>query len=137
MNILFFLKPKSELAYIYDYHTLRQALEIMERHKYASVPVLAKDGKYVGSITEGDLLWYLKDNDVLDVKEAESIGVMSIPRHRSYDCVRVDSDMEDLITKSLNQNFVPVIDDRDNFIGIVTRKDLILYYYNNMEDAGR
>ena len=40
MNIMFFLKPKSELAYIYDYHTLRQAMEIMEYHKYSCVPIL-------------------------------------------------------------------------------------------------
>ena len=39
MNIMFFLKPKSELAYIYDYHTLRQAMEIMEYHKYSCVPI--------------------------------------------------------------------------------------------------
>ena len=43
MNIMFFLKPKSELAYIYDYHTLRQAMEIMEYHKYSCVPILNKD----------------------------------------------------------------------------------------------
>ena len=30
MNILFFLKPKSEVAYIYDTDSLRQALEKME-----------------------------------------------------------------------------------------------------------
>lgn len=57
MNILFFLRPKSDLAYVYDNHTLRQVLETMEYHKYSSVPVLNREGKYVGSITEGDLLW--------------------------------------------------------------------------------
>ena len=68
MNIMFFLKPKSELAYIYDYHTLRQAMEIMEYHKYSCVPILNKEGKYVGSITEGDLLWALKKLDIFNIK---------------------------------------------------------------------
>ena len=67
MNILFFLKPKSELAYIYDYHTLRQALEIMEHHRYSCVPILDKDGKYVGSITEGDLLWGVKKMNLMNI----------------------------------------------------------------------
>ena len=80
MNIMFFLKPKSDLAYIYDYHTLRQALEIMEYHKYSCVPILNKEGKYVGSITEGDLLWSLKELDLFNIKEAESIGIMKIKR---------------------------------------------------------
>ena len=47
MNILFFLKPKSEVAYVHDYGTLRQVLETMEYHKYASIPMLNKSGEYV------------------------------------------------------------------------------------------
>ena len=60
MNILFFLKPKSEVAFIYDYSTLRQVLETMEFHKYASIPMLNKAGEYVGTMTEGDILWGIK-----------------------------------------------------------------------------
>ena len=57
MNILFFLKPKSEVAYLYDDFSVRQALERMEYHRYTSIPVINRKGEYVGSITEGDLLW--------------------------------------------------------------------------------
>lgn len=37
--------------------------------------------------------------------------------------------MEDMLNRALNQNFVPVVDDRKMFIGIITRKDIIKYYY--------
>ena len=60
MNILFFLTPKSEVAYIYAEESLRQALEKMEFHKYSAVPILTRQGRYVGTLTEGDLLWYIK-----------------------------------------------------------------------------
>ena len=93
MNILFFLKPKSELAYIYDYHTLRQALEIMEYHKYSSVPILNREGKYVGSITEGDVLWSLKKLNILSIKDAEDISIMKIERRLDYQCVTAESNM--------------------------------------------
>ena len=132
-NILFFLKPKAELAYIYDYHTVRQALEIMEYHKYSSVPILSKDGKYVGSITEGDLLWGLKKLKTIEVKKTESISVMKIERRLDYQCVSAESNMEDLIDRAMEQNFVPVIDDQKNFIGIITRKDIIGYCYNQIK----
>ena len=134
MNILYFLKPKSELAYIFDYHTVRQALEIMEYHKYSSVPILNKEGKYVGSITEGDLLWGLKRKGVLNIKEAEDISIMKIDRRLDYQCVTAKSDMEDLIGKAMEQNFVPVVDDEKHFIGIITRRDIIGYCYNKMKD---
>ncbi len=135
MNVLFFLKPKRELAYIYDYHTLRQALEIMEYHKYSSVPILNRDGKYVGTITEGDLLWGLKKRNLLNLKDAESISIMKIDRRNDYKCVSVESKMEDLIHRAMNQNFVPVIDDGEHFIGIVTRRDIIGYCYNKMKEC--
>lgn len=42
MNILFFITPKSETAYLYDDCSLRQAIEKIEYHKYTAVPVLNK-----------------------------------------------------------------------------------------------
>ena len=42
MNILFFLTPKCEVAYIYEDETLRQALEKMEYHKYLRYPLSAE-----------------------------------------------------------------------------------------------
>ena len=134
MNILFFLRPKDEVAYIYDYHTLRQAMEIMEYHKYSSVPIINKDGKFVGTITEGDLLWGLKKQNILNLKDAESIAITKISRRQDYRPVKADSDMEDLVCRAMEQNFVPVVDDSDNFIGIITRKDIISYCYNKIKD---
>ena len=137
MNILFFLKPKSELAYIYDYHTLRQALEIMEYHKYSSVPILNREGKYVGAITEGDVLWSLKKLNILSIKDAEDISIMKIERRMDYQCVTAESNMEDLIGKAMEQNFVPVVDDQEHFIGIITRRDIIGYYSDKMKECDK
>lgn len=128
MNILFFLTPKSEVAYVYDTDTLRQALEKMENHRYSAIPIIGKeDGRYIGTLTEGDLLWYIKDQNNLSLRGAEEIAIMSISRNRDNEPVDVDANMEDLLNKAMNQNFVPVIDDRKRFIGLITRKDLIQY----------
>ena len=134
MNILFFLKPKSEVAYIYDYHTLRQALEIMEYHKYSSIPMLNKEGEYIGTITEGDLLGSLKKWDLFHIKDAEDISILKVDRKVDYQSVTAESNMEDLIDKAMAQNFVPVVDDHDHFIGIITRRDIIGYCYDKIKD---
>ncbi len=132
MNILFFLTPKSEVAFIYDDESLRQALEKMESRKFTAVPVLNRKGGYAGSITEGDMLWGIKNLYNLSLKNAEHIRVSSIPRRMDYQPVYVDATMEDLIEKALNQNFVPVVDDQKNFIGIIRRRDIIRYCYNKL-----
>jgi len=136
MNILFFLTPKSEVAYIYDDQTLRQALEIMEHHRYTAVPMISKQGKYIGTITEGDMLWGIKNEYNLSLKEAEHVPVTTIPRRSDNRPVSIDATMEDMIEKALNQNFVPVVDDQENFIGIITRKDIIRYCYGQIRKEG-
>ena len=133
MNILFFLTPKSEVAYLYEDYTIRQALEKMEYHRYSSIPIISKDGKYIGTITEGDLLWTLKNDFSLDLKSIEGISINNISRRKDNRPVSINADIEDLISKSMNQNFVPVIDDQEIFIGIIKRRDIIDYFYNKIK----
>lgn len=134
MNILFFLKPKSDVAYVHDYCTLRQVLETMEYHRYSCIPMLNRDGKYAGTLTEGDLLWYIKSQQAMDLKKAESIFITDFPRRTNYIAVSADADMEDLLQKAMNQNFVPVVDDTENFIGIITRKSILEYCYQRLQE---
>mgnify|MGYP000011834722 CR=1 FL=1 len=129
MNILLFLTPKNDVAYLYDDFTMRQALEKMEHHRYSAIPVIGRDGSYSGIITEGDLLWAAKNRFDLDLRRAESLPIADVPRHANYQPVRIDTNMEDLVDKALNQNFVPVVDDRGVFIGIVKRKAIIQFCY--------
>ena len=132
MNIMFFLKPKSEVAHIYDDDTVRQVLERMEYHRYSCIPMLNRQGKYVGSITEGDLLWWLKGNHNLNLKLAEMVSIQEVGRRLDYKPVRAEAKMEDLMEKAMEQNFVPVVDDQGNFSGSITRKDIIGYFYDKL-----
>lgn len=128
MNILFFLKPKNDVEYIYDDESLRQVIEKMEYHQYNAIPLISRQyGTYLGTITTRDILWYIKEQYNLSVKAAEEISIMHIVRYRDNEPVDADADMEDLIGKIANQNFVPVIDDSHIFIGIITRKEVINY----------
>lgn len=107
--------------------TLRQALEKMEHHGYAAVPLLSTEGKYLGTLTDGDVLWGLKKLNFPSLYQMEEIPVMQVNRSRDNKPVHVDVDMEGLLEKVSAQNFVPVIDDEKIFIGIITRRDVILY----------
>lgn len=130
MNLLYFLTPKAEVAYLFDDFTVRQALEKMEYHRYSSIPILNRKGEYVGTITEGDLLWAIKRMYNLDLQAAEDLPVMQIPRKHDYQCVAVDTDMDQLVSTAMRQNFVPVIDGKNSFIGLVKRNSIIQYCYD-------
>ena len=126
-NILFFLTPKAMCAFLYDDYTVRQALEKMESAGYAALPILNKHGEYRGTITEGDLLWALKNLCYMDMRQAEARRIMEITRRKDYIPVRVTTNMYDLVQRASAQNFVPVVDDKDTFIGIITRSGIIKY----------
>ena len=136
MNILFFLTPKSDVAYIFEDETLRQTVEKMEHRKFSCIPILNKEGKYTGTISEGDLLWGIKrlNINITDLKQMEDVSIMAIPRRATYKPVHADADMEDLLDRAINQNYVPVIDDKWSFIGIITRKEIIKYCYKEMKE---
>lgn len=133
MNIAYFLLPKSRTAYLYDDYTVRQGLEKMRYHGYAAIPVISRDGKYVGTVSEGDFLWSLLSDEsghhaTRSMKELERLRVRDILTEDNTPPVGITISMEELLTSAMNQNFVPVVDDLENFIGIITRKDIIRYF---------
>ena len=126
-NILFFLIPKAMCVYLYDDFTIRQALEKMEGSNLAALPILSRSGEYRGTLTEGDLLWGLKNACDMDIRQAESRKIMDISHRKDHTPVRVTTSMYELVDRASSQNFVPVVDDTGAFIGIVTRRSIIKY----------
>ena len=130
-NVLFFITPKSQTTYLTSDFSIRQALEKIKYHRYTSVPIIDKFGKYVGTITEGDLLWFIIENNILDIKKLEEIKLSEVKRNRDNFAVNVSSKVSDLFSIITNQNFVPIVDDSNVFIGIITRKSVIKYLQEN------
>ena len=144
MNIAFFLTPKVNVSYIYDDFTIRQSLEKMRFHGYTSVPVISRDGKYVGVVSDGDFLWYIVDfmrEHIKDgVKDMEKARVKDLLRKKGQaklpvSPVRITAQIDELVETAMKQNFVPVIDDNDAFVGIVTRRAIIQQLYKEKEAA--
>lgn len=127
MKVAFFLIPKSEVICLTPKTTMRQALERMERQSFAAVPLVDEQGYYAGTITEGDLLWKLKNTPGLDLNDMEKIVLKDITQHSKNKPVRIDSRIVDLLSLASGQNFVPVVDDQGIFIGIVRRREIIEY----------
>ena len=135
MNLLFFLTPKQDVLFVYEDFTLRQALEKWSNQRFATIPVLRRNGEYIGTISEGDLLWGIKNIHGLDLDASEDVPISSFPRRRNYKAVPVTTDMRTLVEATVDQNFVPVVDDRNVFIGIVPRTAIIKYMLRRMDSS--
>ena len=129
MNIFQFLTPKSETFYLSDQSTIRQALEKFDYLKFSIVPLLDDEGHYVTTLSEGDLLRYIKNNCHFDVSLAEEMTVDRVEKYRPYKYLTIAANLLQLYQLSLEQNFIPIVDDRMMYIGIVKRKDLLRYLF--------
>ena len=134
MNVAFFMQPKSSVAFLYNDFTVRQALEKMRHHGYTAIPVLDRAGHYLGTVSEGDFLWFIVRDDMsrtVDIEDLEDVPLdrlnLDFKRNPS---VLITATIEELLMRAMNQNFIPVVDDRNLFIGIVTRKDVIKHFYS-------
>ena len=125
MNIAYFLLPKSRVAYLYDDYTFRQGLEKMRHHGYTAIPVISRTGQYVGTVSEGDFLWCLLDQGSGDIQTQEKQPLRRVIRPGFNPAVRIDVALEELVERALRQSFIPVVDDRGAFVGIVTRQNII------------
>jgi len=139
MRVAFFLIPKNEVVFLTPKTSMRQALERMEHHSYSAVPLVDDQGCYAGTITEGDLLWKLKNTEGLDINGMEKTLLKDIACHVKNKPVRIDARIVDLLSAASEQNFVPVVDDQGIFIGIVRRREIIEYcaeLIRDQESAG-
>lgn len=132
MNVLFFLTPKRMCAYLDHDNTLRQALEKMEASGYAALPILNEAGEYCGTLTEGDMLWAVKNLCGMDLRQTENHKIMEISHRKDNVPVKVTTNMHELISRASEQNFVPVIDDKNTFIGLITRRSIMRYCQQSM-----
>ena len=126
MNVAFFLVPKSRVAYLTEGSRFRQGMEKLRRHGYTAIPVISREGKYLGSISEGDFLWNIMSMGSLEQRDLEQARIDEIVSDRTPP-VRVTTSIEALQDRLLDQNFVPVVDDRDMFMGIVTRRAVMAH----------
>jgi len=144
MNIAYFLLPKEQVSVTYEDASLRQGLEKMRNWGYSAIPVLSRDNRYVGTISEGDFLWYIVETH-MEEGNMQSVPVQNLEKVCIRDVLRIDrnppvpitASVEELLVRAMNQNFIPVVDDRGIFIGLVTQQDIIRYFYyeNTMKDA--
>ena len=128
MNIMFFLKPKAEVSFLYDYNTVIKGLELMKQHSYTAIPVIDREGRYVGTVTHGDFLWKLYDLGSVENAASDGITIREIMSKGPEDALGTNASVDDVLDRAMGQNFVPVVDGRNMFIGIVTRRDIIRYF---------
>ena len=126
--------------------SVEELSELLIKNKISGVPVVGSDGKLVGIATEGDLI--IKDSDLhfpRYFKLLDSIIYLeSLNKFKKNLKKFLGTKVEDVMTAEIrtvkeetpigeaanmmikyNINRVPVLDSKDEMVGIVTRADIV------------
>lgn len=112
------------LMYFHAEDTLDKAVSQMLGSTYSAVPVIDDEGHYVGIVSEGDFL-----------RAVMEYGKENLSRYKVEDIVNRDPDAavlntveySEIMERILDRNFLCIVDDRQCFVGIITRKSIILH----------
>ena len=80
-------------------------------------------------LSQGDVLWFIYElmqhgeTDILS--QCERTLVKQIVPAGKYTAAHIDIPETELVERALEQNYVPLVDDRKSFIGIVTRRSIM------------
>jgi CBS domain-containing protein len=124
------LVPKKDVVFLPTNCSVQFALDVMEQNAYSAIPVINDKGKYVGTITEGDLLWAMRNNPDMQFETASRFTLKDVKRNRKFLPAGINEPLEHVVELSKSQNFVPIIDDNGVFIGLITRQEVIDYLMN-------
>ena len=131
MNILRFVIPKSLVTYMTDDNTVRQALEKMSFHRYTAMPVLNSEGVYLGTLRNDDVFDYFRRMGSINYRQAEHDSVMSILDVNYTRPLGQGATMTELVEEVKEHNYVPIVDDRGCFIGIILRRDVLNFLFEH------
>ncbi len=123
MNIFSILVPKQMLTYLNANDGLDSAVEFLINSGYSAVPVIDDTGAYIGIVSEGDFLRVVMEEGRDNLKKYK---VADIVKNDVEGCVLNTVSKADVYEKILDRNFLSVVDDRKCFIGIITRKSVII-----------
>lgn len=132
MNVLGMLRPKYSLTYLQGDDLLKDGLSILQSSGYTAVPVIDEQGKYVGSVSEGDFLRVLLERGMDAMNQMK---IKDIIKQGFNLAVTDDVEVDVLLQRALDQNFIPMVDDRNCFIGIITRREIIKSMLEDKKDT--
>lgn len=70
----------------------------------------------------------MKNTPGLTFENTEKIPITDIPRRVENAPVRIEAKIDSLLNLAVTQNFVPVVDDNETFIGIIRRREILEYF---------
>jgi len=134
MNALRLMLSKEKVNYLKSDCPLEEAMALFIESGYSAVPVINEEGAYIGTVCDKDFLRLYSSPSYRD--KIVELKLEDIISSNWNTAINVYTDVDNVLLLSMNQNFLPVVDDEGLFIGIITRKAIIQFLSERNRDFG-
>ncbi len=121
-DVIAFRADKNQIIYVNPDDTLATAFNRMNNSDISQLPVL-KEEKLIGMITETDILNHCRNQKGFEKSVSECM-------QKNYKSLEINSSLDDLI-ELLKENNIAIILNKEKFVGIITKIDLLAYLKRN------
>ncbi|MGO3732770.1 MAG: cyclic-di-AMP-binding protein CbpB [Vagococcus sp.] len=114
------------VATLMDTNNLEHALLVLTNIGYSRIPVLNKDEKFVGLVSLSNVVSEMFETEKIDPDRLSHILVADV-MDTDVKTVSVSTpyNIEKILNLLVNTNFIPAVDDDNNFKGIITRREIL------------
>lgn len=123
------MTSKDKVTCLYNDMDLQECYKKLSESHFTMIPVLEREsGRYLYSLSTLDILKSIMESNSLE--KALKSPLTSIETERLIICAPIESEVADLVDLIANQNFVPIVNKKGEFEGIITRRKLIFHLKN-------
>ena len=113
-----------KVAILQEDHTLEHAMLVLTNVRYSLIPVLNKENKIVGLISLAMILQKITGVEKIHMNQLGKYKVRDVMR-TEFPIIHQDTQVEDVLNELVDESFICIGNDEDEFVGIVTRKELL------------
>lgn len=118
------VKDGNEVAVMYSWHKLDHAMLILTSDMYNVVPVLNKESQVVGLISMARIAKAVMAIEGMTFDNLDQMTIEEV-MEKDYYKIREDFEFEDVLQMLVHTSFICVVNENDEFKGIITRSDIL------------
>ncbi|MGG6817765.1 UNVERIFIED_CONTAM: CBS domain-containing protein [Streptococcus canis] len=118
-----YLIPAEDLAIFINTHNADHVMLLLVSNGFSRVPVITREKKYVGTISISDIMTYQAKRQLTDWEMRQTdIGEMV---NTKIETISINASLTEIMHTLVDYPFLPVVDQSDRFVGIITRKSIL------------
>lgn len=119
-----FMIPADVVANVQESNNLEHALLVLTKIGYAKIPVLDSDGRFKGLLSLPMITNQMLGLDGIDTSVLGTMTVRDV-MERDVATIKTPYDVEEVLRLLIDRNFLVVVDEKNHFMGIVTRREVM------------